>query len=49
MDNSVPILERAFALARSGECRSLVDIKLKLKAERYAGIDQELQVFERPG
>lgn len=34
---------RAFELARSGECVGLEQVKARLKAERYAGIDQEFQ------
>ena len=35
-------LERAFALAKSGECSSIDDIRRKLKSERYESIDQHL-------
>lgn len=37
------VLERAFELARSGECRSMVEVKQRLRSERYQGIDENLQ------
>jgi len=36
------ILERAFALAKSGQCSGIDDIRRKLKSERYESIDQHL-------
>jgi len=35
-------LERAFALARSGTCLSVQDIRLKLKQERFDNIEAHL-------
>jgi len=35
-------LERAFALARSGSCASVNDIRLRLKAERFDQVDAHL-------
>lgn len=40
--SDMSILERAFALAKSGECTSIDDIRRKLKSERYESIDQHL-------
>ncbi len=37
-----PILERAFELAGSGECAGTDDIRAKLKAEGYTGVDEQL-------
>ena len=36
------IIQRAFELARSGNCRSLRDIQQKLKAERYEAVEAHL-------
>jgi hypothetical protein len=36
MDHNVTSLERAFALAKSGRCRSIADIRNTLKAEGYS-------------
>ena len=36
------IFERAFELARDGRCRSMDDIRRKLKAERYDAVDGHL-------
>jgi hypothetical protein len=36
------VLERAFELARSGECAGVQDIKARLKAEHFTGIDDQL-------
>jgi hypothetical protein len=36
MDQHITTLERAFQLARSGSCHSVVDIKKALKSEGYA-------------
>jgi hypothetical protein len=35
-------IERAFALARSGTCANLHEIRLKLRAERYDQVDAHL-------
>ena len=35
-------LERAFALARSGDCASVNDIRLRLKSERFDQVDAHL-------
>ncbi len=35
-------IERAFELARSGTCRSLEDVRRKLKAEGYLAIPEHL-------
>ena len=37
--NERNIFERAFELARDGSCRSMDDIRRKLKAERHDGVD----------
>jgi hypothetical protein len=37
-----PIMERAFELARSGSCRTLSDIRQRLAAEKYEGVDANL-------
>jgi hypothetical protein len=34
----VPIIERAFAIARSGSCRTVVEIRIQLRVEGY-GLD----------
>ncbi len=36
-------LERAFELARSGECASTSDIRLRLKRERHDQVEAHLQ------
>jgi hypothetical protein len=36
MDHNVSVLERAFQLASSGECRSVMDIKRRLSSEGYS-------------
>jgi len=36
------ILERAFELARSGDCSSIDDIRRRLKAEQYSQVDAHL-------
>lgn len=33
------LLERAYALARSGECSTLDDIRRQLKSEKYESVD----------
>jgi chitinase len=40
MGNTV---ERAFELARSGECRNVAEIERQLKAEGFDGVAQHLQ------
>lgn len=32
-------VQRAFELARSGECRSVEDVRRRLKAERFENVD----------
>ena len=41
--NEIPILHRAFALARTGEYRRVKDIEKALAAEGYARSDPQLQ------
>jgi hypothetical protein len=36
MDHNITALERAFQLAKSGECDSVPDLKKRLKAEGYS-------------
>jgi hypothetical protein len=43
MDHNTTQLERAFQLAKSGDCRSVEDLKKRLEAEGY----QTNQVFGR--
>lgn len=38
----LPILERAFELARSGACPGLPDLTRQLKAEGYGGVSTAL-------
>ncbi len=40
--NGPSTLERAFTLARSGECPTLNDIRAKLKAENHDQVDAHL-------
>jgi hypothetical protein len=40
MQPRIPIIERAFLLARSGQCENVRDIKTKLRAEGYILVDQ---------
>ena len=40
--NSVTTLERAFALARSGEYASVQDIRLRLKGEGFSNVEGHL-------
>jgi hypothetical protein len=35
-------LERAFELARTGDCTSVEDIRKRLKAEQYSQVDAHL-------
>jgi hypothetical protein len=39
MEFAPTALERAFQLARSGDCAGLGDIRAALKAEGYAGVE----------
>lgn len=41
--NEIPILHRAFALARTGEYRRVKDLEKALAAEGYARSDPQLQ------
>jgi hypothetical protein len=41
--NEIPILHRAFALARTGEYRRVKDLEKALAAEGYARNDPQLQ------
>jgi hypothetical protein len=36
------IIERAFELARGGDCRTLEELRRALTRERYAGVDAHL-------
>lgn len=36
------ILERAFELAKAGDCASIDDIRRRLKAEQYSQVDAHL-------
>jgi hypothetical protein len=36
------IFERAFELARSGQCRSMDEMRRKLKAEQFENVDGHL-------
>ena len=36
------LLERAFALAESGDCHGVDDIRRRLKQEQFSGIDEHL-------
>ena len=40
--NETSIVRRAFELARSGSCRSVADIRAKLKAEGYWSVTEHL-------
>jgi hypothetical protein len=40
MQPRMPIIERAFALASSGSCQSIKDIRAKLKAEGYFRVEE---------
>jgi len=42
MQPQIPIIERAYQLARSGTCATVSEIKAMLKAEGYAYIEHEL-------
>ena len=39
MDHNVTALERAFQLAKSGDCSSVADLKTRLRSEGYATTD----------
>ena len=36
------IIERAFQLAQSGECRRMADLHARLRKEQYSQIDEHL-------
>lgn len=38
----IPLVERAFALARGGSCHNIADIRRALAAERYSNVDAHL-------
>ena len=40
--NGATTLERAFALARSGDCANVEDIRRRLRSERHESIDAHL-------
>ena len=42
MSQSSNVVERAFELAREGRCRSVDDIRRKLKAEQFENVDGHL-------
>ncbi len=43
MTNPPSTLERAFELARSGECANPAEIRVRLKKERHDQVDAHLQ------
>jgi hypothetical protein len=43
MTNQLSTLERAFELARSGECATTTDIRQRLKQERFDSVEAHLQ------
>jgi hypothetical protein len=43
MSSSPNILERAFDLARSGECTDVAQIRIRLKQERYESVEAHLR------
>lgn len=43
MTSSPSTLERAFQLARSGECASIAEIRVRLKKERHDQVEAHLQ------
>ena len=43
MTSSPTTLERAFALARSGEFSSTAEIRMRLKKERYDQVEEHLR------
>ena len=42
MADTTSTIERALQLAREGTCRTVGDIRLALKAERYEGVDTHM-------
>ncbi|MES2033498.1 MAG: hypothetical protein V4466_04925 [Pseudomonadota bacterium] len=42
MTQRLTTIERAYELAKSGECATVSEIKAKLKAERFADVDGQL-------
>ena len=43
MQVPVPVLERAFALAQSGSCRTVAEIIKRMKAEGYVRIEYVME------
>lgn len=43
MSHEFNLMERAFQLARGGECATIADITKVLKTEDYNGVDAQLQ------
>jgi hypothetical protein len=41
---SPTLLERAYQLARTGDCRGSADIRLRLKAERFSSFEVNSQI-----
>jgi hypothetical protein len=39
-DGSMSTIERAFELARGGECLTVKEIRFRLAKERYPGVDE---------
>jgi hypothetical protein len=42
MTSEPSIIERAFELARSGRCRSIKDVRQKLKDEKFSAVDDHI-------
>ena len=42
MNRKLPLLERAFELAKSGEVQTISEIKARLSAEGYSDIHQQI-------
>ncbi len=43
MPSAVPIVERAFQLAGTGDCEGLSDISQRLRSEGYVEVEEHLQ------
>ena len=43
MSNGLSTIERALQLARGGSCRTVDDVRRRLKTERYDGVDAHLK------
>ncbi len=43
MNHTPSTLERAFELARSGECANIAEIRTRLKRERFDSVEAHLQ------